>query len=130
MKRLIHNVKPLSNRRRELRQTLTAAEATLWRHLKKSQLGCKFRRQHSVGPYVLDFYCPERRLAIELDGDVHQWDGRSALDLIRTRYLEEFNIYVMRIENRWVFENTDVVLAAIKHQLEQQLKKIKTNKQE
>src|SRR2546430_11027834 len=66
---LVHNVARLKPRRRELRRRLTIAEARLWNHLKESSLrGRKFRRQHSVGPYILDFYCPGERLAVELDG--------------------------------------------------------------
>ena len=56
-------------KRRALRQNLTAAEATLWKYIKGRQLqGRKFRRQHPVGPYIVDFYCVEEKLAIELDG--------------------------------------------------------------
>src|SRR4051812_15713439 len=66
--RKLHTRRSLKPRRRKLRRSLTPAEASLWRALKNSQLsGRKFRRQHSVGKYVLDFYCVEEWLAIELD---------------------------------------------------------------
>jgi very-short-patch-repair endonuclease len=72
MKEKIHNVKQLKERRKQLRNSLTSAEAKLWGLLKDSQLeNRKFRRQHSVGPYILDFYCPSEKLCIELDGEIH-----------------------------------------------------------
>ena len=68
----IHNRPEYKDRRLSLRKKLTAAEATLWNLLKNKQLdGRKFRRQHSVGKYVLDFYCASEHLAIELDGEHH-----------------------------------------------------------
>ena len=68
----LNNLPKLKMFRKELRNHLTPAEAKLWDSLKKSQLdGRKFRRQHSVGPFILDFYCPAEHLAIELDGQVH-----------------------------------------------------------
>ena len=68
----IHNRESLRPLREELRHTLTPAEASLWKSLRRSQVcGKKFRRQHSVGPFILDFYCPECRLAVEFDGQEH-----------------------------------------------------------
>ena len=108
----------MKSRRRELRHSLTAAEATLWKNLQRSQLaGKKFRRQHSVGAYVLDFYCPECRLAVELDGQGHFDPVRSERDLLRSQYLASLNIRVVRFENRAVFENLEAVL----HQIDQHL---------
>ena len=64
------------DKRRQLRNTMPAAEVILWSKLKGRQLlGCKFRRQHGIGTFVVDFYSPEIRLAIELDGDSHFRDG-------------------------------------------------------
>src|SRR2546423_2273120 len=68
----IHNMPERKEFRIRLRKNLTSAEATMWKILKSSKFeGRKFRRQHSVGKYVLDFYCPAERLAIELDGEAH-----------------------------------------------------------
>ena len=68
----IMNKSDVTDNRKELRNHSTPAEAILWRMLKGKQIaGLKFRCQHSVGPYVLDFYCPQIKLAIELDGEVH-----------------------------------------------------------
>ena len=105
------------SRRRALRASLTLAEARLWLHLKQGQLkGRKFRRQHSVGAYILDFYCPAEKLPIELDGASHDHDTAQAQDFRRTRYLQDQGIRVIRFENRDVMENLEGVLAAIASQ--------------
>ena len=86
--------------RRELRNHSTSAEATLWKLLKNSQAGgYKFRRQHGIGPFVLDFYCPLLRLCIELDGGVHQMPLADVKDEMRTKFLNEQGITVLRFEN-------------------------------
>jgi very-short-patch-repair endonuclease len=109
-----HNAPELKSRRRELRANLTHAEAVLWRHLQRSKLhGRKFRRQHSVGPYVLDFYCPSERLAIELDGTMHDHDAAARRDVLRTTYLAASGIRVIRFENHDVVENPEGVLTSI-----------------
>ena len=114
----IHNREALKARRRELRHSLTPAEASLWKSLQRSQLcGKKFRRQHSVGPFILDFYCPECRLAVELDGQTHFNPPAWEHDGDRTEYLKELNIRVLRFENRDVFEHLDWVLREISSQL-------------
>lgn len=99
--------------RKKLRNHLTPAEAILWKILKGRQIGgAKFRRQHSVGPYVLDFYCPELKLAIELDGEIH--GRREAEDERRTRYLRKVKgIEVLRFENRTVFEEMERICREI-----------------
>jgi very-short-patch-repair endonuclease len=106
------SLKPL---RRALRRTLTPAEARLWTQFKGRQLdGRKFRRHHSVGPYILDFYCPEEHLAIELDGAAHDHEAAATRDAARTRYLESVGITVVRFENRDVLENLDGVVSIIR----------------
>ena len=109
----------LKNFRRELRTHGTHAEATLWLRLKGRQLGgYRFRRQFSVGRFILDFYCPETRLAVELDGAGHYTEEGRAYDQARTEYLEQvFGIRVIRFENREVFERMEGVLGEIKHSL-------------
>jgi very-short-patch-repair endonuclease len=93
---------------------MTGAEILLWRYLKGKQLlGHKFRRQHSVGPYVLDFYCPEARLAIEVDGESHHSNSARAHDRRKTQYMERFNIRVLRFSDENVFSNLDGVLKCI-----------------
>ncbi len=114
----IHNRPELKARRRVLRSALTPAEAVLWKNLQRAQLeGKKFRRQHSVGNYVLDFYCPECRLAIELDGQGHFNSFGSVRDFAREEFLKGYNIRVLRFENMQVFRNQQGVLEAIKQEL-------------
>lgn len=105
------SLKPL---RRQLRSALTPAEAVLWKQLQSRQLaGRKFRRQHSVGPFVLDFYCPRERIAVELDGAAHDHERAAQRDEARTSYLQSLGIRVVRFENRDVIENLEGVLKAI-----------------
>ena len=110
----IHNEKRLKIIRRSLRNESTSAEATLWQGLKKRQLrGRKFRRQHSIGSYVVDFYCPTEKLAIELDGEVHNDSLREEYDVEREVYLRRQGIRIVRFENKDVFEDVGVVLEEI-----------------
>src|SRR5438876_8061874 len=82
-----------TERARRLRNQATDAERALWRLLRGRHLhGAKFRRQQPYGPYVLDFYCHEHRLAIEADGGQHLDSGQAARDSARTRYLEEHGV--------------------------------------
>ena len=119
MKNYVHNSKSLEPNRKELRNALTPAEAFLWTQLKKKQLfGKKFRRQYSVGPYTLDFFCPEIRLAAELDGAPHFNVIGAEHDAKKDRYLEERGIVVLRFENREVFEDLEYVLGVIRKNFE------------
>ena len=115
--RNLHNLEYLKKSRRELRNSMTPAEALLWRNLRRSQLGKKFRRQHSIGPYIVDFFCPECRVAVELDGAGPMTEFGAERDTQRTKFLERFNIRIIRIENRWVFENLEGVLEVIRETL-------------
>ena len=85
---------------RQLRKGATQHERLLWRHLRNRQLqGWKFRRQHPVDRYIIDFYCSEARLVIELDGGGHNFANRESLDQERTRLLASKNILVLRFWN-------------------------------
>ncbi len=107
---MLHNRPVLKSRRKELRNNATSAERLLWSILQHSNLGgYKFRRQHSVGPYILDFYCSAARLAVELDGDSHFTDDAVVYDQERTTYLNGLNITVLRFLNTDVFENLAMV---------------------
>ena len=115
--RKLNSIEELKPLRKRLRRALTPAEAALWSLLGKSRLqGRKFRRQHSIGPYVVDFYCAQERLVIELDGAAHDSARRVDHDRNRTRFLEELGLRIVRIENREVFDNPDGVLAYIAQQ--------------
>jgi len=110
-----HNRPVLTEFRKKLRKRLTPAEATLWRILKSGKLdGRKFRRQHSVGPYILDFYCPEESLCVELDGEVHYNEVAEEHDAKRSRYLRSVGIKVVRFENKFVWDETEYVLHRIR----------------
>ena len=86
--------------------------------MQRSQLeGMKFRRQHSIGKYVVDFYCPECKRAVELDGEGHFNSFKADHDARRTTYLNTLNIQVLRIENRAVFDNLKAVLEYIRSQI-------------
>ena len=116
---LIHSNPKVSDKRTNLRRNLTPAEAFLWKNLQKSQLdGRKFRRQHSIGPYIVDFYCPEFRVAVELDGASHMTLIGSEEDGKRDEFLAKLNVRVIRFENRLVFESLELVLNAIRAALE------------
>jgi len=107
-------------RRRELRSNLTPAEALLWANLKNSNLdGKKFRRQHGIGPYIADFYCPECRVIIELDGAVHFDLLAQERDDLRTTFLESLGMRDIRFENCDVIENLELVLEAIRAALKE-----------
>jgi very-short-patch-repair endonuclease len=109
-----HNLESLSGFRRTLRRNLTPAEAFLWRHLKGAALdGKKFRRQHGIGPYIVDFYCPECRVIVELDGQVHHNVIAQEREFERDRYLKSLGIQILRFENHVVFEDTEGVLDVI-----------------
>ena len=105
-----------------MRNNLTPAEAALWTLLKNKQiLGLRFRRQFSVNNYILDFFCPRAKLAIELDGEVHNPPEAREYDLKRDDFLGSLDIKVLRVENKLVFENTTQVISAIETALKEQL---------
>ncbi|MCC4264575.1 endonuclease domain-containing protein [Oceanimonas baumannii] len=100
--------------RRALRQEMTAPERLLWQQLRAIQTGVKFRRQHGIGPYIVDFYCPRLRLVLEVDGDSHFMNEAAQIyDLARTRYLSRLGVDVLRFTNQEVMHNLDGVLAVI-----------------
>ena len=115
MSRRIHNNKDTVAYRKELRNKLTPAEAFLWNHLKNRQLeGRKFRRQHSIEKFIVDFYCYEEQLIIELDGELHNEPKQVAYDNRRTKRLEKLGNRVLRFENKMVFDNLGSVIQEIK----------------
>jgi very-short-patch-repair endonuclease len=100
-------------RAQSLRRNATPWEQKLWRYLRGDQMaGVSFRRQHPVGPYILDFYCPAIKLAIELDGDSHA--TRQSYDAARTSFLNRKGIRVLRFWNMDLKENLEGVLDTIR----------------
>ena len=115
MSRDIHNLKRQKQIRRSLRHRATPAERALWQLLQKRQVdGRKFRRQYGIGPYIVDFFCAEEDLAIELDGNVHHHPARRESDRERTTFLNAQDVSVLRFENNLVLEQPDFVVDAIR----------------
>ena len=108
------NRKELKAFRRNLRKNLTPAEVALWQHLKAGKLnGTSWRRQFSVGDYILDFYCPVAKLCVELDGEGHFTMQGDTYDYDRTEFLTSLGIRVLRFENKDVWGNIELVLETI-----------------
>ncbi len=107
----LRNDPTLKERRRELRRNQTDAEKALWQQVRNQQFhGLKFFRQYSVGAYILDFYCPAIRLAVELDGGQHNLPDGREYDEVRTAFLEAHGILVVRFWNHDVLSTMDGVL--------------------
>ncbi len=88
------------NLKRKLRTAMTSAENKLWLRLRGRQInGLKFRRQHGIGPYIVDFYCSEKELVIEVDGDVHAYEEQIAIDREREDYLKSLGLQIVRYNN-------------------------------
>ncbi|PSB56202.1 endonuclease domain-containing protein [Chamaesiphon polymorphus] len=97
---------------KQLRKTQTPAEKLLWQALRGGKLaGLKFRRQHPVGNFILDFYCPAYKLAIEVDGAIHQTQVDA--DAARTLQLEAYGYTVLRFSNEAVIQEMEAVLGEI-----------------
>jgi very-short-patch-repair endonuclease len=95
------------------RRDMSLPEALLWQRLRRSPCGVSFRRQHPIGCYVLDFYCPAIKLAIEIDGIAHDMGERPERDEIRTAWLEAQGLQVMRIAARDVLRDPDKIAQAL-----------------
>lgn len=114
----ISNLSSKKEFRRELRNNATPAEVTLWKALQGKQLdGFKFRRQHSIGHYILDFFCPSANLAIELDGGQHFTQEGREYDAVRDEFLWSVGITVLRYANNLIFENLEGVLEDVRENL-------------
>ena len=115
MNNKLHNLPQFKSLRRSLRSNLTPAEAALWQHLQRSQLDArKFRRQHGIGSFIVDFYCPAEHLAVELDGAPHDTESCWQYDQNRTAVLQSLGIKVLRFENQDVLNNMEGVLSEIR----------------
>jgi very-short-patch-repair endonuclease len=116
MKEPRHRILPaILARSRELRHPQTPAEATLWHVLRNRNFGYKFRRQHPIGPFIIDFYCAEVRLCIEVDGPSHFEDNQQEYDATRTSYLESLGYHVIRCTNDAIRYNINGVIAEIEN---------------
>ena len=114
-KQNIHSLPNYKGLRQQLRQNLTPAEAFLWNQIKSRKFeGKRFTKQHSIGHYIVDFYCASEKLIIELDGEVHNNPTSQDYDLIRMKDLNALGYRIIRFENKMVFENLASVLKEIK----------------
>ncbi len=102
---------------RFLRKRGTEAEKILWRELRNNNLGIKFRRQHPIGSFVVDFYAPKYKLAIELDGSVHESKDAKEYDEMRAKVLMDMDIILMRFWNSEIENNLSDVLIKIKEKI-------------
>jgi very-short-patch-repair endonuclease len=118
-----HRTSPeIRQRARELRHEQTPAERRLWQILRGRSLGgYKFRRQHPIDSYIIDFYCPKAKLCIEVDGDQHSLPPAEESDSARTEYLESLGCRVMRFSNVQVMNALEDVVRAIIKELERQI---------
>ena len=118
--KFLYNHKTLKERRRDLRKNQTPAEKLLWKFISKDQIsGLRFLRQYSVGPYILDFYCPKIRLGIEIDGSVHKEKEARIYDKDREKFLKSLDIEVIRFWNSDVLNNTEDVLSELLNKIKQ-----------
>jgi len=116
MPQIIFNLKQYTNRRKGLRNTAPPAERLLWRHLVGCQIyGLKFRRQYGIGKYTVDFYCPQIKLAIEIDGETHL--TKESYDNRRQNFIESLGISVLRFLNTDVYQNIDGVVLSIQNKV-------------
>ena len=95
-----------------LRNNMTPAEKLMWEKLRKSQLGVRFKAQHPMGRYIVDFYCHQARLVVEIDGPIHNYHKEE--DQQRIDDIKKDGVTVLRIRNEEVFENLEGVLEKIK----------------
>ena len=110
----LFNQKELKQRRRDLRNSMPDAEKKVWRLLQgKGMEGYKFRRQHGIGPYIVDFYCPKLRLAIEIDGDSHFEGDAQKKDRMREFFIRSKGIEIIRFTNIEVQQNIDTVVEVL-----------------
>ena len=106
----LFNRKRLKHLRSALTSRSTSAEVALWNLLKSRNLeGKKFRRQYSIGSYIVDFFCPSEKLIIELDGDPHGEYIRIQKDAVRDKYIESLGFFVIRFENKVVFQDPEFI---------------------
>ena len=98
----------------KLRKTMTEPEQVLWEYLRTKPEGFKFRRQHPIGIYILDFYCHELRFSIEIDGGYHLSKEQKEKDSERTAYLNDLGINEIRFKNEEVLKDVDLVVEEIR----------------
>ena len=110
----LYNRKETTKTRRRLRNEMPKAEQVLWRYLRKRQINSKkFRRQYGILGYTVDFYCPELKLAIEVDGDTHQSSSERKHDTERDAFIRAQGIHILRFTNLEIYQDLEYVLEDI-----------------
>ncbi|ATZ66959.1 MULTISPECIES: endonuclease domain-containing protein [Acinetobacter] len=122
MTQKIFNKIEYKQRRQTLRNNMAEPEKRLWGILRNNQLGVKFRRQHGVGHYIVDFYCPQLKLIIEVDGESHFSEDAQAYDKIRDKFMLELGLTTIRINNHDVMTNIEGIYQHIQQCVQQLLK--------
>ncbi|ATA72906.1 leucine--tRNA ligase [Capnocytophaga sp. H4358] len=112
-----NNAHLLAEKAKDLRNNMTQAETILWEKLKSKKLDAKFRRQHVIGDYIVDFVCLAKRLIIEIDGGYHNAENQQVLDKERTEILNELGFEVIRFTNEEVISDIDNILQKIQEKL-------------
>ncbi|MBP7850975.1 MAG: endonuclease domain-containing protein [Lentimicrobiaceae bacterium] len=106
-------------RARQLRKSLTPSEKILWQALRKKQVaGMRFRRQHPIAQFIVDFYCHQVGLIIEIDGEIHLERDQMERDENRTHALEHFGLQVLRFRNEQIKQDLDNVLNRIREEID------------
>ena len=111
--RKIFNNRDETRKRQQLRNQMPIAERLLWKHLRNEKLGVKFRRQVSIGKYVVDFYCPSLHLAIKVDGESHAGETAQAYNEARQSAIESLGVRFIRVSNEDVYRSALDVTASI-----------------
>lgn len=123
------NRKEMQERQRQLRTDMTYCEKLIWMYLRKRQMKERFLRQYSVDNYVIDFYCSKLKLAVEIDGDVHNLQDQKEYDKSRQKYLETFGINFIRIKNEELLGNPNKAFRRIENEINR-LQQIEKTEQE
>ena len=109
----IFNHSKYKSRRQDLRNAMPEPEKKLWALLRKQKMGVKFRRQHGIGHYIVDFYCAELKLVIEVDGDSHFSEEAKMYDTIRDDFISSLGITTIRVKNDEVMKNIEGIFEKI-----------------
>jgi very-short-patch-repair endonuclease len=111
-------------KRRTLRKEMTYCEKIMWIHLRRKQLGVRFLRQYSVDQFIIDFYSPEIKFAVELDGNIHNDPDQKEYNIKRQEYLENFGIIFLRITNDELMGNANMAFDKIKEVIKNRKQKL------
>jgi very-short-patch-repair endonuclease len=122
----IHDSRDLLERRRELRSNQTKVEEVLWWYLRDRKMGVKFRRQHSLSGYILDFYCADKKIIIELDGEIHDAKEEKEYDVIRDKYFKGLGYIILRFKNREIENELEKILDDIQNCINKTKSRLKT----